>query len=107
MAEPVHVSDTTFESEVLKSDVPVLVDFWAGWCQPCLMIAPLVEELANDYGPRMKLAKLDVDANPNTAGRFGVMSIPTLILFKGGQQVQRLVGFQAKSSLKAKLDALV
>ncbi|MGA9775001.1 MAG: thioredoxin [Candidatus Dormiibacterota bacterium] len=107
MAEPMHVSDTTFESEVLKSDVPVLVDFWAGWCQPCLMIAPLVEELANDYGPRMKLAKLDVDANPNTAGKFGVMSIPTLILFKGGQQVQRLVGFQAKSSLKAKLDALV
>ena len=107
MAEPLNVSDATFDTQVIQSEVPVLVDFWAGWCQPCLMLAPVVEELVQEYGPRIRLAKLDVDANPNIAGKFGVMSIPTLILFKGGQAVQRLVGFQPKSSLKAKLDPLV
>ncbi len=107
MAEPVHVSDATFDSEVIKADVPVLVDFWADWCGPCKMLAPVVADLAQEYGPRVKVAKLDVDANPSTAGSFGVMSIPTLILFKGGEVAQRLVGYQPKSALKAKLDPLV
>jgi thioredoxin 1 len=107
MAEPVQVSDTSFDSEVIKAEVPVLVDFWAEWCQPCKMLAPIVADLAQEYGSRVKVAKLDVDANPNIAGKFGVMSIPTLILFKGGEAVQRLVGYQPKSALKAKLDPLV
>jgi thioredoxin 1 len=107
MAEPVQVSDATFDSEVIKASTPVLVDFWADWCNPCKMLAPIVEDLANEYGTRVKVAKLDVDANPNVAGQFGVMSIPTLILFKGGEAVQRVVGYQPKSALKAKLDALV
>ncbi|MGC1183933.1 MAG: thioredoxin [Candidatus Dormiibacterota bacterium] len=107
MAEPLQVSDTTFDSEVIKSETPVLVDFWADWCTPCKMLAPIVEDLASEYGARVKVAKLDVDANPNIAGQFGVMSIPTLILFKGGEAVQRVVGYQPKSALKAKLDALV
>jgi thioredoxin 1 len=107
MAEPVQVSDTSFDSEVIKAEVPVLVDFWAEWCQPCKMLAPIVSDLAQEYGSRVKVAKLDVDANPNIAGKFGVMSIPTLILFKGGEAVQRLVGYQPKSALKAKLDPLV
>jgi len=107
MAEPVQVSDTSFDSEVIKAEVPVLVDFWAEWCQPCKMLAPIVSDLAQEYGSRVKVAKLDIDANPNIAGKFGVMSIPTLILFKGGEAVQRLVGYQPKSALKAKLDPLV
>jgi thioredoxin 1 len=107
MAEPVQVSDTSFDSEVIKAVVPVLVDFWADWCQPCKMLAPIVADLAQEYGGRVKVAKLDVDANPNIAGKFGVMSIPTLILFKGGEAVQRLVGYQPKSALRAKLDPLV
>ncbi|MHB1525945.1 MAG: thioredoxin [Candidatus Dormibacteria bacterium] len=107
MAEPVVVSDTTFDTEVIKASGPVLVDFWAEWCGPCKMLSPIVADLAQEYGPRMKVASLDVDANPNIAGQFGVMSIPTLILFKGGEAVQRLVGYQPKSALKAKLDPLV
>ena len=107
MAEPVHVSDATFDSEVINSQVPVLVDFWADWCGPCKMLAPVVADLASEYGARVKVAKLDVDATPNIAGKFGVMSIPTLILFKQGEAVQRLVGYQPKSTLKAKLDPMV
>ncbi len=105
MAAPVTVTDTTFKSEVLDSDVPVLVDFWASWCSPCKLIAPIVEELASDYAGRVKMAKVDIDANPVTPGMFAVMSIPTLILFKGGEFVERIVGYQPKTSLKAKIDA--
>ncbi|MGH7697273.1 MAG: thioredoxin [Candidatus Dormibacteria bacterium] len=102
-----QVSDASFDGDVIKAETPVLVDFWADWCPPCKMLAPIVEDLAAEYGPRVKVAKLDVDANPGVAGQFGVMSIPTLILFKGGHEVQRMVGYQPKASLKAKLDALV
>ena len=107
MAEPLTVSDATFDTQVIKSEVPVLVDFWAGWCQPCLMLAPVVEELAQEYGPRIRLAKLDVDANPNIAGKFGVMSIPTLILFKDGEPARRMVGARGKGQLVEELEAFL
>ena len=99
MAHPTAVSDSTFESEVLKSSTPVLVDFWATWCGPCRMVAPVVEEIARDYDGKLKVVKLDVDANGDTASTYGVMSIPTLLLFKDGQEVQRIVGFRQKERL--------
>ncbi|HEY6378796.1 MAG TPA: thioredoxin [Candidatus Dormibacteraeota bacterium] len=107
MAHPVTVSDSTFKAEVIDSDVPVLVDFWAAWCSPCKMIAPLLEELAGEYGDRVKIAKLDIDANPVTMGQFGVMSIPTLIVFRGGAAQRRIVGYQPKARLKGELDAVL
>jgi thioredoxin 1 len=105
MALPVTVTDTSFKEEVLDSSVPVLVDFWAAWCSPCKMIAPIVEELASQYDGQIKVAKVDVDANPITPGMFGVLSIPTLMLFRGGQAAERIVGYQPKQALEAKLQA--
>ena len=107
MPHPVIVTDTSFKQEVLESDVPVLVDFWASWCTPCKMVAPIVEELAGEYEGRVKVAKVDVDANPITPGMFGIMSIPTLMVFRGGKAEERIVGYQPKQSLKAKLDAVL
>jgi len=107
MPHPLTVTDATFTEEVLESDVPVLVDFWASWCSPCKMIAPIVEELAGEYEGRVKVAKVDIDANPATPGMFGIMSIPTLMVFRGGQPAERIVGYQPKPSLKAKLDAVL
>jgi len=103
MGKPQVVSDQNFETEVIKSDTPVLVDFWAAWCGPCRMVAPVLEEIANEQGENVKIAKLDVDANPITAGRFGVRSIPTMILFKNGREADRVVGYNTKEQLLKKL----
>ncbi len=104
MTHPVDVTDATFESNVLKADIPVLVDFWADWCAPCKMIAPIVEDLAEEYDGRVKFAKLDVDSNPQTAMNYGVRGIPTLLIFKGGSPVNQVVGAVPKSVLKGKLE---
>jgi thioredoxin 1 len=100
-----EVTDVNFKDEVLNSTVPVMVDFWAEWCGPCKMIAPTVAELAKEYEGRVKVAKLDVDANYQTAGAFDVRSIPTLLFFKNGQVVDKLVGAVPKQKLKEKLEA--
>jgi len=105
--KPVAVNDRTFDSEVLQSETPVLVDFWSTWCGPCKMIAPVLEEIAGEKNGQLKIAKLDVDANPESAQKFGVMSIPTLLLFKNGQEVSRIVGYQSKSKLVEKLDRAI
>ena len=101
-AHPVTVTDADFESKVLESDKPVLVDFWAAWCGPCKMIAPVLEEIATEQ-PGITIGKLDVDVNQGTAMRYGVMSIPTLILFKNGQEAERIVGFLPTERLMARL----
>jgi thioredoxin 1 len=103
MGKPQVVSDQSFEQEVLKSDTPVLVDFWATWCGPCRMVAPVLEEVASEQGDKIRVAKLDVDANPITAGRFGVRAIPTMILFKNGREADRIVGYHPKPQLMQKL----
>ncbi len=104
MAKPPEVSDANFESEVIKSDLPVLVDFWAPWCGPCRMVAPLVEELADEYSGKVKFVKLNTDDNIQTASRYGIRSIPTLLVFKGGKAVEQVIGFRPKSELKRTLD---
>ena len=105
MSHPVTVTDTSFKEEVLDAQVPVLVDFWAAWCSPCKMIAPIVEQLASESDGQIKVVKVDVDANPITPGMFGIMSIPTLMLFRGGRAEERIVGYQPKPALEAKLQA--
>ncbi|MCK9494229.1 MAG: thioredoxin [Dehalococcoidia bacterium] len=105
MAHPSDTSDATFESDVLQSDVPVLVDFWAPWCGPCRMVAPVVEELSNEYDGKVKFVKLNTDDNPKIASQFGIRSIPTLLVFKGGEVADQVVGFRPKSELAKHLDA--
>jgi thioredoxin 1 len=103
MAEPFPVSDETFESDVLDSAEPVLVDFWAEWCGPCKMIAPIVDDLANEYEGKLKVAKLDADENPSIMQTLGIMGIPTLILFKDGQPVERITGYMPKDRLTERI----
>ena len=100
----IEITDKNFESEVLKSDLPVLVDFWAQWCGPCKMISPIIEELSNEFVGRMKVAKVNVDDVQDVAIQFNVMSIPTLILFKAGKPVTQVVGAMSKDQLLAKIN---
>ncbi len=99
MADVKQVSDESFDSEVLKSDLPVLIDFWAPWCGPCKAIAPVVEELAKEYAGRLKVVKMNVDDNPQTPSRYGVRGIPNLIVFKGGQVQDQIIGAVPKAQL--------
>lgn len=101
MAEEISaVTDDTFEEEVLKSGIPVLVDFWAGWCAPCLMVAPAVESLGQNFQGKLKVVKLDVDKNNKTAAAYGIMSIPTLLLFKNGEVKETIIGAQPKENIE-------
>jgi len=100
----VTVSDAEFDSSVLQGDKPALIDFWAEWCQPCKMLAPTVEEIAGEYEGKVLVGKLNVDDNPATATKYGIRGIPTLLLFKGGQVVQQLVGVKSKAEIKKIID---
>lgn len=106
-AEPVHVTDATFQEVVLGAPVPAMVDFWAPWCGPCRMVAPVVEALAREYDGRAVVAKINTDENQQLAGRLGIMGIPTLILFKDGQEVDRVVGFVPRKTLEERLLAVI
>ncbi|CNE99761.1 thioredoxin [Mycobacterium tuberculosis] len=99
MTAPITVTDATFADEVLKSDIPVLVDFWADWCGPCRMIAPILEQIAEEQDGKIKIAKMDYDANPVTPNEYGVMGLPTLLLYKDGGVVQQIVGAKPKRAL--------
>jgi thioredoxin 1 len=105
MSKPVELTDSNFDEMISNGDKPVLVDFWAEWCGPCKMIAPVVEELANDYDGKAVVAKLDVDSNPGVSAKYGIRSIPTLLLFKDGKIVDKQVGAVNKGALAQKLDA--
>lgn len=99
-------TDQNFEKEVIKSDKPVLVDFWAAWCAPCRIVSPVIDELAKEFEGKVKVGKLNVDENPNVATKFGIMSIPTIVIFKKGQVVKTMVGVQGKESYKKEIGKL-
>ncbi|MBK6879738.1 MAG: thioredoxin [Elusimicrobia bacterium] len=103
----VQLSDSGFEKDVLKSSKPVLVDFWAPWCGPCRMLGPIVEEVAKEYAGKVVVGKMNTDENPDTASRYNISAIPTMLLFKGGQVVEQMVGVHSKKDIKEKLDALL
>jgi thioredoxin 1 len=105
VSEIVHITDATFDSEVLKSDKPVLVDFWADWCGPCKMIAPILDDVSKDYAGKLKVAKLNIDENPATPPKYGIRGIPTLMIFKSGNVEATKVGAVSKSQLTAFIDS--
>ena len=105
MTKPIVVDDGNFDQTVLQSKTPVLVDFWAPWCRPCIMTAPVLEELAEEYTGKITIVKLDVDQNPKTAAKYRIMSIPNLIIFKNGQPAAQIIGYKPKAELKRDLDA--
>jgi thioredoxin 1 len=104
MTKPITVTDSSFDADVLQSDTPVLVDFWAPWCGPCRAVAPILEELAGEYEGKVTVAKVNTDESQKYAAQFGVQAIPTMIFFKGGKEVNRVVGVKPKSALKADFD---
>src|SRR6476620_5199615 len=104
MVHPADTSDSTFESDVIKNDTPVLVDFWAPWCGPCRMVAPIVQELSEEYSGKVSLFKMNTDENPTVPSKFGIRSIPSLLIFKGGELKGTVVGFRPKSDLKKRID---
>jgi thioredoxin 1 len=107
MSDIMQVTDENFDTEIMKADLPAMVDFWAEWCGPCRMVGPVVEELANSYKGKVKIAKMDVDKNRQTPARFGIRNIPTLILFKGGEVAQTIIGAQPKSYIEGELKKLL
>ena len=109
MSKPVELTDDSFDSEVLQAEenTPVLIDFWAEWCGPCRMVSPIVEELAEEYDGKVKVGKVDVDQNPNVSMKYGVRSIPTLLIVKGGEVVDQVIGAVPKNELKKRLEAQI
>jgi thioredoxin 1 len=107
MSKSVEVSDSNFDQMVLQSKTPVMVDFWAVWCGPCRMVEPIVEELAGEYEGKVTVARLNVDENPKTASQYGIMSIPTLLIFKDGAPVSNIIGFRPKAELEKSIDAVL
>lgn len=107
MADILEVNDGNFDQEVVNSQTPVLIDFWAPWCGPCRMVGPIVEELAQENTGRLKVAKVNVDENQQVAGRYGIRGIPTLVFFKDGQEVKRIVGAQGKALLQKSIDEVI
>ena len=105
MSEPIAVTDSSFDQMLLQAETPVLVDFWAPWCRPCMMIAPVLDELAGEYDDRLGIMRMDIDQNPKTAAKYSIMSIPTLLIFKQGKPISHIVGFRPKAELKRNLDA--
>ncbi|MFN3269708.1 thioredoxin [Bacteroidetes/Chlorobi group bacterium Naka2016] len=107
MGQVIHVTDQNFQDEVLNSNLPVIVDFWATWCAPCRMIAPIVEEISREYDGKVKVCKLDVDNNPNTAINYGIRSIPTLLFFKNGKVMGSIIGAVGKSKIVEQIEKLL
>jgi len=107
MGKPIEVTDENFEGDVIGSDLPVLVDFWAEWCQPCQMIAPIVEELAEEYDGKINFKKIDIDSNPLTPQAYGIRGIPALLIFQNGQVIDQIIGAQPKAVLKNRIDSVL